>query len=128
MGQPAAKQGDKVVASDMHQIIQQPTGATVLTPHPFSGLLDGNLSSDVKIMGRAAATLDSTATNTPLHQPVGGSFVKQPSNQATIRAGSGSVFINKRPAARNDDTATTCNDPQDLPVGKVVATGTVFIG
>jgi hypothetical protein len=31
-------------------------------------------------------------------------------------------------AARNGDTAMTCNDPVDLPVGKVVAVGTVFIG
>ena len=32
------------------------------------------------------------------------------------------------PAARAGDTAKTCNDPTDLPVGKVVATpGTVFI-
>jgi hypothetical protein len=31
-------------------------------------------------------------------------------------------------AARNGDTATTCNDPSDLPVGQVIAVGTVFIG
>ena len=26
------------------------------------------------------------------------------------------------------DTATTCNDPNDLPAGTVVASGTVLIG
>jgi uncharacterized Zn-binding protein involved in type VI secretion len=31
-------------------------------------------------------------------------------------------------AARNGDMAITCNDPADLPVGQVVAVGTVFIG
>jgi hypothetical protein len=31
-------------------------------------------------------------------------------------------------AARNGDPAETCNDPADLPVGQVIATGTVFIG
>jgi uncharacterized Zn-binding protein involved in type VI secretion len=31
-------------------------------------------------------------------------------------------------AARNGDTAQTCNDPVDLPIGKVIAMGTVFIG
>ena len=38
------------------------------------------------------------------------------------------VFINGKPAARSGDTAITCNDLVDLPVGKVVAKGTVFIG
>ena len=59
---------------------------------------------------------------------IGGTFVKPPSNRATIVAGSATVNINGKPAARNGDTAMTCNDPADLPVGKVVATGTVNIG
>ncbi len=37
-------------------------------------------------------------------------------------------LINGKQAARNGDTATTCNDPVDLPVGTVVAAGTVLIG
>jgi uncharacterized Zn-binding protein involved in type VI secretion len=37
-------------------------------------------------------------------------------------------LINGKPAARNGDTAMTCNDPADLPVGSVVALGTVLIG
>jgi uncharacterized Zn-binding protein involved in type VI secretion len=75
-----------------------------------------------------AATLQSTATNTPPHVPIGGTFVKPPSNQATIITGSGTVFINNKPAARSGDTALTCNDPVDLPVGTVVAVSTVLIG
>jgi uncharacterized Zn-binding protein involved in type VI secretion len=128
MGQPAAKQGDKVTATDMHLI--QPPGPTspVLVPHPFTGILDGGLSSDVNIMGMAAATVNSTATNTPPHIPIGGSFVKPPSNKATIVKGSATVSINGKPAARNGDTAMTCNDPVDLPVGTVVAVGMVSIG
>jgi hypothetical protein len=31
-------------------------------------------------------------------------------------------------AARNGDTVMTCNDPAPLPVGTVIATGTVMIG
>jgi uncharacterized Zn-binding protein involved in type VI secretion len=38
------------------------------------------------------------------------------------------VNINGKPAARNGDTAMTCNDPADLPAGTVVAVGTVAIG
>jgi uncharacterized Zn-binding protein involved in type VI secretion len=128
MGQPAAKQGDQVTATDTHLI--QPPGTTppIPVPHSFSGLIDGALSADVNIMGMPAATVDSTATNTPSHIPQGGSFVSPPSNRATITMGSGTVKINGKAAARNGDTATTCNDPADLPAGTVVASGTVTIG
>jgi uncharacterized Zn-binding protein involved in type VI secretion len=75
-----------------------------------------------------AATVNSTATNTPPHIPIGGTFVKPPTNQARIIMGSSTVFINGQPAARAGDTALTCNDPVDLPSGTVVAVSTVLIG
>ncbi len=130
MGQPAAKQGDQVVATDIH-IVMVPVGSgtvPVPLPHPFTGIIDGGLSNDVKIMGKPAATVDSTATNTPSHVPNGQSFQKSPSNKGTIKLGSATVKINGKMAARNGDTAITCNDPSDLPVGKVIAAGTVLIG
>lgn len=132
MGMPAAKQGDKIVGIDIHIVLipTPPVGQTTPTPlpHPFNGNIDGNLSNDVKIMGKPAATVDSTATNTPSHVPQGGSFQKPPSNKATIKMGSPTVKINGKMAARNGDIAMTCNDPSDLPVGTVIATGTVNIG
>ena len=130
MGQPAAKQGDKVMATDTHIIMIPAAPSPIPTPlpHPFMGIIDGNLSSDVKIMGMPAATVDSTASNIPPHIPQGGPFQKPPSNKATIKLGSATVKINGKMAARNSDTAMTCNDPADLPVGKVIAVGTVFIG
>lgn len=132
MGQPAAKQGDKVLATDTHIVMVPSSGPPVPTPlpHPFVGILNGGLSSDVKIMGMPAATVDSTADNTPAHIPTppGTTFQKPPSNKATIKMGSPTVKINGKMAARNGDTAMTCNDPADLPSGKVIAAGTVFIG
>ena len=129
MGPPAAKQGDQVIAIDTHLIQPPGPSSPVPTPgHPFSGIIDGALSSDVKIMGMPAATLNSTATNTPPHIPIGGTFVKPPSNKATIIKGSATVNINGKHAARSGDTANTCNDPVDLPVGTVMAVGTVNIG
>ncbi len=130
MGSAAAKQGDQVTANDTHIIlIPSPTGSVPTPlPHPFAGLIDGNLSQDVKIMGKAAATVDSTATNTPSHVPQGGPFQTPPSNKATIKAGSATVKINGKAAARSGDTANTCNDPSDAPVGTVMAAGTVNIG
>ncbi|MCL5109894.1 MAG: PAAR domain-containing protein [Chloroflexi bacterium] len=130
MGQPAAKQGDQITATDTHIILVPSPGGTTPTPlpHPFSGILTSGLSSDVYIEKRQAATKDSVATNTPPHIPQGGSFQKPPSNQGKILMGSATVFINGKPAARNADQAQTCNDPVDLPVGQVIATSTVFIG
>ena len=131
MGQPAAKQGDYITAVDTHIIlIPAAAGATVPTPlpHPFNGLIDGGLSTNVNIEGKPAATVNSTATNTPPHIPQGGPFQVPPSNRGTIVMGSATVLINGQPAARNGDTAMTCNDPVDLPVGTVVAVSTVMIG
>ena len=130
MGQPAAKQGDQIVGVDTHIIMIPSPGGPVPTPlpHPFSGILDGGLSTDVKIMGMAAATLNSTATNTPPHIPQGGPFQAPPSNRGQIIMGSATVLINGKGAARNGDTANTCNDPADMPVGSVIAVGTVLIG
>lgn len=130
MGQPAAKQGDQVMATDTHIIMIPSPGGPVPTPlpHPFTGQLDGSLSSDVNIEGKPAATQGSTATNMPSHVPQGGPFQKPPSNKANVMLGSATVFINGKPAARNGDKATTCNDPADLPVGTIIAVGTVFIG
>ena len=131
MGQPAAKENDQVVATDTHIIMIPTPGGPVPTPlpHPFMGIIDGALSGDVNIEGLAAATVDSTATNTPAHIPQGGPFQTPPSNKATIKLGSATVFINGKAAARMGDTAETCNDPTDLPVGTVISTtATVFIG
>ncbi|HEY93626.1 MAG TPA: hypothetical protein G4O15_01650 [Dehalococcoidia bacterium] len=131
MGQPAAKQSDQVVGTDTHVIMipaaPAPPVPTPL-PHPFTGILQQRLSTNVKIQGMPAATADSIAVNTPAHIPQGGSFQKPPMNQGKIMMGSTTVFINNKPAARSGDTAMTCNDPTDMPVGKIVAVSTVLIG
>jgi uncharacterized Zn-binding protein involved in type VI secretion len=130
MGQPAAKKGDQVIGTDIHIIMIPTPGGPVPTPlpHPFTGQLDGALSSDVNIGGQPAAVVGSTATNTPSHIPQGGPFQKSPANKATIKLGSQTVLINGKGAARTGDIAETCNDPADMPVGSVVAAGTVLIG
>jgi uncharacterized Zn-binding protein involved in type VI secretion len=132
MGQPAAKQGDRVIGVDTHIVMVPSVAGPTPTPlpHPFAGMINGGLSSDVNIMGKPAATVGSTAKNTPPHVPTppGTAFQKPPTDQGTIQSGSSSVMINNKPAARTGDTALTCNDPTDLPAGKVVAAGSVLIG
>jgi uncharacterized Zn-binding protein involved in type VI secretion len=130
MGQPAAKKGDQITATDVHILLVQagPVTTPTPTPMPFTGIIDGALSSDVNIMGNAAAVVGSTATNTPSHIPTAGPFQTPPKNKGQIISGSATVLINNKPAARSSDTALTCNDPTDLPSGTVVAAGTVLIG
>jgi uncharacterized Zn-binding protein involved in type VI secretion len=132
MGQPAAKANDQVVGTDTH-IVMVPAGPSMVPtplPHPFTGKLDGGLASTVTVGGSAAATVGSTATNTPSHIPTppGTSFVNPPANKATVQLGSATVTIGGKQAARMGDTALTCNDPADLPVGTVIASGTVMVG
>jgi uncharacterized Zn-binding protein involved in type VI secretion len=131
MGMPAAKQGDQVVAVDTH-IVLVPAVAPIPTPlpHPFTGILDGALATNVKIAGQPAATQDSTASNTPPHIPTppGASFQVPPANKGRVMLGSFTVKFGGKPAARGGDPCFTCNDPADLPVGQVVAAGTVLVG
>lgn len=131
MGAPAAKQGDKVKATDTH-IVLVPGTPPVPTPlpHDFLGIINGNLSTNVKIMGQPAATVGSTAQNQPPHVPTppGTSFTRPPTNLGTIRIGSQSVRINGKAAARNGDKVETCNDPIDALMGTIIAAGTVSIG
>ena len=133
MGQPAAKQGDAVVGIDTHVVlVPSPPGRPTPTslPHPFSGTLDGALSRDVRIMGKPAAVVGSTATNHPAHVPTppGNAFQRVPTNRATVVTGSATVLINAKPAARHGDSAMTCSDPEDLRDGTVDCAGTVLIG
>jgi uncharacterized Zn-binding protein involved in type VI secretion len=132
MGQPAAKQGDQVTAVDIHIVMVPSPGGPVPTPlpHPFNGMLDGGLSMNVKIMGKLAATVGSTANNLPPHLPTppGTVFQIPPLNQATIMRGSATVLINGKPAARAGDQTQTCADPVPNIGAALIAVGSVFIG
>ncbi len=130
MSKPAAKQGDQITATDTHIVMVSSPGGPVPTPTPtpFSGQLSGELCSSVMIEDKAAAIKGSKANNSPAHIPAGGPFQKPPSNEGSVHQGSGSVFLEDKAAARMGDPAITCNDPQDAPVGTVIASGTVLIG
>ena len=131
MGQPAAVNGSSVLAVDTH-IVLVPAVAPVPTPlpHAFSGSIDGGLVATVKIGGQPAAVVGSTASNSPPHVPTppGTSFQKPPANRGTVFMGSATVRIGGKAAARAGDPVQTCNDPVDLPVGQIVAAGTVLLG
>lgn len=130
MGAPAAKQGDRVLGVDTHLVLVPSPGGPVPTPVPvpFSGQLQGQLSPDVLIERKPAATRGSVAENLPAHIPAGGPFQRPPTNRATVKRGTRKVLINGKEAARLGDPADTCNDPADAPNGTVIASGTVLLG
>ncbi|WDZ87012.1 PAAR domain-containing protein [Micromonospora cathayae] len=129
MGVPAAKLGDKVVGTDTHIImIPSPVGPVPTpTPMPFAGTIATGCSTDVLIEGKPAAVVGSGAVNSPPHVPTGGPFQVPPTNQGTVLAGSPTVLINGKPAARHGDKVNTCNDPAPAPNGTIVATGQVLV-
>ena len=130
MGLPAAKKGDQIVGACIHKVMVPTPGGPVPTPlpHPFVGIIDNELSADVKIMGQPAATVDSEASNTPQHIPTppGTSFQSPPDNKATVKMGSSTVKINGKGIARAGDTAETC-DEMKIPA-TVIAVATVMVG
>ena len=132
MGVPAATMNCSVVAVDTHIVLVPTPGGPVPTPlpHPFNGLIDGGTISSVKINGQEAAVVNSTAANQPAHVPTppGASFQKPPVNKGTVFMGSATVKIGGKAAARQGDPVKTCNDPVDMPVGQIIAAGTVTIG
>jgi uncharacterized Zn-binding protein involved in type VI secretion len=130
MGKPAAKQGDRITASDKHLANVSGTPTIKVTAHDFDGRLNGNLSHNVNINGMPAALAGSTANNQKRHIPEPATlFVRQPRELATISRIQGrAVRINGRAAACHGDAAETCNDPIDLPSGKVLASANVNIG
>ncbi|XTZ18428.1 PAAR domain-containing protein [Micromonospora echinospora] len=129
MGVPAAKLGDKVVGTDTHIIMVPSPGGPVPTPTPmpFAGTITTGCSTDVLIEGKPAAVVGSGAQNAPPHVPTGGPFQVPPTNQGTVLAGSPTVLVNGKPAARHGDRVNTCNDPAPLPNGTIVATGQVLV-
>jgi uncharacterized Zn-binding protein involved in type VI secretion len=134
MGKLAAKMGDRITAVDMH-IVLVPNGfGTTPTPlpHLYNGAIVQSVSPNVLINSRPAATVGSISQQLPPHLPTppGVQFQVPPTNLGQVIAGSSSVFINAKPAARAGDTCLTCNDPAPLPVGVVTIaiSTTVTIG
>src|SRR5690348_2004976 len=124
MPQPAARQNDPVVGTDIHILLVPSPGGPVPTPTPlpFSGQLVSALSTDVFVDGLPAATQNSIAQNMPPHiAPPPSTFQKPPTNQGKVVTGSPMVLVNGKPMARLGDPVMTCNDPVDAPTSSITA-------
>jgi uncharacterized Zn-binding protein involved in type VI secretion len=130
MGEPAAKQGDRVVGTDVHVVLVPSSGGPVPTPMslPFTATITDACVTTVLVEGKPAAVAGSGSTNAPTHVAPSGRFAREPTNRGKVLLGSPVVLVGGKPAARAGDRVLTCNDPADAPTGAVVATSTVLIG
>jgi uncharacterized Zn-binding protein involved in type VI secretion len=121
MPQPAARQNDPVMGTDIHILMVPSPGGPVPTPTPlpYAGQLALQLSTDVLINGLPAATQGSKSTQPPHIPP--SPFQRPPTNQGTVLMGSPTVLVNGKPLARLGDQVATCNDPVDAPVSAITA-------
>jgi uncharacterized Zn-binding protein involved in type VI secretion/phage baseplate assembly protein gpV len=129
-----AKEDDQVVGVDLHDI-QVPSNTGLVTvpmiPHPYTGKLVDELSQDVTINDKPAATKGSKSKfDTPGHicMPPGVKFKKNPNNEGEVSSGTVSnVKINDKEAAVLGSMVKTCNDPQPQETCTIIAVGAPVI-
>lgn len=106
-----------------------PSAPPALLPHPYLGRLNAGLVSSVLVEGRPAATKGSRSRLDSPHVPTapGTSFVTPADGSGSVSAGSATVLIAGKPAARAGDPVTTCSEAGP-PAAVVQATSTVLVG
>ncbi len=128
-GKQIAKEDDKVMGFDVH-IMVVPSGngtANVPLPHPFIGKLKDDLSKDVKLKDKKAATKDSVAKHDDsMHLQLPGTikFQNNPKKEGKVTGGTSSkVKINGKEAAVIGSQVSTCNDVGAQNNSTIIAMG-----
>ena len=111
----AATHFDPVVGVDIHII--QPPGPVppVPVPHPFIGMVIDPMEyapiigGTVKVNGMMRGVAGTGGKCLPPHIPIGGVFVKPPSNECEIFMGSQTVAFDGDPASRLGLPALSCH-------------------
>lgn len=107
MGPPAAVLNDQVNGMCVH-LVPAPPGPPVPTPMPFAGPLVEGLATTVLIGGAPAAVVGSVAYAVPPHVGIVDAFAAPPMQRGTVIAGSATVMLEGRPAARSGSSCSTC--------------------
>jgi uncharacterized Zn-binding protein involved in type VI secretion len=129
MGTPAVVLGDRISGMCATHMVPSPSGSPMPSPGPlpFSAPLTTGLTTTVLVAGKPAAVQGSSGVNTPPHVGLHPSdpFLAPPAQQGRVVAGSGTVFLNGRPAAYTGCQVTSCSGAP----GQVAGTAaTVLIG
>lgn len=113
---PAAKMMDPVMGVDIHII--QPPGPVppIPVPHPFIGMLIDPMDfvpivgATILVNGMPRAIAGTAGKALPPHIPIGGMFVKPPSNECEMFMGSATVVLDGDPASYMALPALSCQD------------------
>ena len=110
------KQFDTIMGVDIHII--QPPGPVppVPIPHPFIGIVFDPMEfipfigASILVNGIPRAQAGTTVKGLPPHFPIGGMFVKPPTNDGEIYMGSLTVMAEFEPLAFMGAPVMTCQD------------------
>lgn len=128
-GKQVAKEGDKVLGFDVHQMeVPSANGTQVVPlPHPFMGKLKDKLAKDVRLGDRKCAVKGSVAKHddaTHMQLPGTIKFQQNPKKEGEVTGGtSAKVKIDGKEAAVIGSTVTTCNDIGARDNSTVMAAG-----
>ncbi|MDP9033562.1 MAG: DUF6531 domain-containing protein [Myxococcota bacterium] len=113
---PALKHLDPIVGVDIHLIQLPAPGPPVPIPHPYVGMiLDVTdyipfLGATVKINGLPRAKAGTSGQALPPHIPMGGTFIKPPTNESETFLGSATVAADGDPLVYAGLPILTCQD------------------
>jgi uncharacterized Zn-binding protein involved in type VI secretion len=119
MGEPAAVMNDRITGQCMiHQVPNPATGAPQPSPAPlpFSAPLLQALATTVLAGGKPLAVQGSWGVNTPPHVGLHATdpFMTPTLQRGTVVAGSATVMLEGKPAAKSGSQATCCQEPGQL--------------
>jgi uncharacterized Zn-binding protein involved in type VI secretion len=112
----ALKHFDPIIAADVHLV--QPPGSVppVPIPHPHVAMIFDPadylpvIGATVKVNGLIAARAGTSGQAAPPHIPMGGVFVKPPTNESQVFMGSATVLADGAPMSFTGVPVLTCQD------------------
>ncbi len=129
MGGPAAVMGDRIVGVCAIHLIPNPASGAPQPgpPLPFSAPVIQNVATTVLVGGKPAVVVGSTGYNTPPHVGLHPSdpFMVPTNQVGSVVAGSTTVLVENKPAARTGSACTMCAGAPGQLVGTAA---TVLIG
>jgi uncharacterized Zn-binding protein involved in type VI secretion len=119
MGTPAAVMGDRITGMcAIHQVPNPASGVPQPSPAPlpFSAPLTLGLATRTTIAGKPAALMGSSGYNTPPHVGLHATdpFLTPTLQEGRVLAGSPTVTIEGKPAARTGSQCLCCATPGTL--------------
>jgi RHS repeat-associated protein len=113
---PALKHLDPIIGVDIHLIQLPAPGPPVPIPHPYVGMIFDVtdyipfIGATVKVNGLPRAKAGTSGQALPPHIPIGGTFIKPPTNESETFLGSATVAADGDPFVYAGLPILTCQD------------------